>query len=139
MQEEPLGLDAIFGEAIHRYTRKQAIADGLLVDVTQTAREAGFRVPVAMTAAAWDKAVAWSDTDSARQTPQDEAGRAWDVVWMAYIAALRASGSCRVPFQLYAVHRGGTAKRPRLMTLHMHIGPGDEGEAVITIMNPDED
>lgn len=139
MQEKPLGLDACFGEAIHRYTREQAIADGLLVDMTQAAREAGFRVPVAMTAAAWDKAVAWSDADSARQTQQDEAGRTWDVVWMAYMAARRASGSDRVPFQLYAVPRGGTVQRPRLMTLHMHIGPGDEGEAVITIMTPDED
>ena len=113
--------------------------------MTQAAREAGFRVPVAMTAAAWDKAVAWSDADSARQTQQDEAGRTWDVVWMAYMAARRASGSGsgsgsdRVPFQLYAVPRGGTVQRPRLMTLHMHIGPGDEGEAVITIMTPDED
>lgn len=139
MHEDLSNLGALFGEPIHRYTRAQALADGVLVDVTETAREAGFLVPVAMTAAAWNKAVAWSDTDSTRQTPQDESGRLWDVVWMAYITARRASGSCRVPFQLYAVPRGGGATRPRLMTLHMHIGPDDEGEPVITILNPDED
>jgi len=124
---------------IHGYTRAQALADGVLVDVTATAREAGFRVPVALTAAAWGKAVAWSEEDSARQTPQDEAGRLWDVLWMAYIAARRASGGCRVPFELYIVPRDGAGTRPRLTTLDMVIGPGDEGEPVITIMNPNED
>ena len=132
-------LNTLFGEVIHRCTRAQALTDGVLVDVTETAQEAGFRVPVALTAAAWSKAVAWTDADSARQTPQDEAGRLWDVVWMAYVAARRASGGCRVPFQVHVVPRGGKATHPRPITLHMHIGPGDEAEPVITIMNPDED
>jgi hypothetical protein len=34
-------------DLIHRYTRADAIRDGVLIDVTQTAREAGFRWPVA--------------------------------------------------------------------------------------------
>jgi len=80
MQTDPLDLEFIFGGVIHRYTRAQALADGLLVDVTERAKEAGFRVPVAMTAATWSKAVAWSDADSAKQTQQDESGRLWDVV-----------------------------------------------------------
>jgi type I site-specific restriction endonuclease len=42
----------IFGEPIHSYTRADAFADGYLVDVTDTAREAGFRFPVALTRAA---------------------------------------------------------------------------------------
>ena len=44
-----------------------------------------------------------------------------------------------VPFELYVVPRGGTAKRPRLMTLHMHIGPGDASEPAVTILTPNED
>ena len=36
-------------DVIHRYTRAQAIEDGTLVDVTETAREAGWRFPVATT------------------------------------------------------------------------------------------
>ncbi len=141
MQEDlsDSALNPLFGEVIHRYTRAEALADGMLVDATEMAREAGFRVPVAMTAAAWSKTVAWTDTDSARQTPQDESGRLWDVLWMAYVTARRASGACRVPFQLHAVPRGGKARLPRPMTLHMHIGPDDDGKPVITIMNPDED
>lgn len=139
MQADPFDLESIFDGVIHRYTRAQAIADGSLVDVTERAQEAGFRVPVAMTAAAWSKVVAWTDADSARQTHQDESGRLWDVMWMGYTAARRASGGCRVPFQLHVVPRGGSATQPRLMTLHMVIGPGDESEPVVTIMNPDED
>jgi len=138
MQADPFDLESIFDGVIHRYTRTQAIADGLLVDVTERAQEAGFGVPVALTAAAWSKAVSWSDADSAQQTHQDECGRLWDVVWMAYMTARRASGGCRVPFQLHIVPRGGSATQ-QLMTLHMVIGPGDESEPVITIMNPDED
>jgi hypothetical protein len=42
---------SLFGEVIFSYTRAQAIADRVLVDVTPTALEAGFRFPVAATAA----------------------------------------------------------------------------------------
>ena len=38
-----------FGEVIYSYTRKQALADGVQVDVSQTAEQAGFRIPVFMT------------------------------------------------------------------------------------------
>ena len=40
---------------IFAYTRKQAIEDGVLIDVTETAKEAGLRFPTAITAAAWSK------------------------------------------------------------------------------------
>ena len=76
-------------EIISTYTRAQAIEDGMLVDVTETAREAGFRYPVAMTSAAWSDCVAWTDEDTQRQAPQDESGRLWDVLWMAKQAARR--------------------------------------------------
>jgi len=34
---------------IYSYTRAQAIEDGMFVDVTETAKEAGFKYPVAIT------------------------------------------------------------------------------------------
>lgn len=128
----------LFGEVIHTYTRQQAIEDGYLVDVSDQAGEAGFRCPVALTRAAWEDCVTWSDNDSQRQAYQDESGRLWDVLWMASRAALHAKGD-QVNFQLYRVPRGGRGLRPRLVTLVMHIGPGDEGEGVITLMLPGED
>jgi hypothetical protein len=129
---------SVFGEAISTYTRAQAIEDGVLVDVTETAEEAGFRFPVAMTRAAWEDCVSWNEDDNKRQTYQDEQGRLWDVLWMASVAARRNSGS-EVRFQLYRVPRGGRGVRPRLVTLQMLCGPGDEGEPVITIGLPGED
>jgi hypothetical protein len=35
-------------DVIHRYTRADAIRDGVLIDVTAVAREAGLRYPVAI-------------------------------------------------------------------------------------------
>ena len=43
-----------FDPVISVYTRAQAIEDGILVDVSETAREAGFRIPVAVTRSVWD-------------------------------------------------------------------------------------
>lgn len=128
----------IFGEPIHIYTRAQAIEDGVLVDVTETAAEAGFKWPVAMSRAAWEDCVAWGEADNKRQTYQDESGRLWDVLWMASRAAKRG-GSEPIRFQLYRVPHGGRGVRPRLVTLKMVAGPGDLGGPVITIMQPNED
>ena len=65
-------------ELIHRYTRADALRDGVLIDVSATAREAGFKYPVALTAAAWVKCVAVPSGVLC----QDEAGRLWDVLTM---------------------------------------------------------
>ena len=127
-----------WGELVHKYTRAQAIADGLLIDVSTMAKEAGFRVAVALTAQVWADCVEWTEADSIRQVTQAEAGRLWDVLWLAHIAARRGQ-SDRVIFELFRVPRGGRGQRPRRTTLHMHIGPGDEAEPVITIMSPGED
>lgn len=127
-----------FGEPIHRYSRAQAIADGFLVDVTELAREAGFRVPVALTAAAWADCVAWGEEDNRRQTYQDEQGRLWDVLWMAHLAARRSTGDL-LTFQMHRVPRGNHGSRPRLTTLKLCIGPGDSGEPVITVLMRNED
>lgn len=132
-------LAEIFGDPIHVYTRAQAIEDGFLVDVTDTAKEAGFRVPVALSRAAWADCVEWTERDSQRQTYQDQDGRLWDVLWMAMNAARRNTQREAFEFQLYRVLRGGRSLRPKLTRLVCSIGPGDNGEPVITIMLPGED
>ena len=130
-----------FGEVIYAYTRAQAIADGCLVDVSETAQETGFKFPVALTRAVWSDCVEWDDEDSRRQTHQDVAGRLWDVLYMGMIAARanRTSSSQQVLYHLVRVPRGGHATLPRRVTLKLHIGGGDNGEPVITIMQPNED
>lgn len=66
-------------DLIHVYTRAQAIEDGVLVDVTETAKEAGIRYPVAITQAVWAEYVAVPDGVEG----QDENGRLWDILWRA--------------------------------------------------------
>ncbi|WP_325176197.1 DUF6573 family protein, partial [Xanthomonas hortorum] len=47
-------------DIIHSHTRANLLEDGDLVDVSALAREAGFKVPVAVTRAVWADCVAWS-------------------------------------------------------------------------------
>lgn len=127
-------------DVIHTHTRAQLIEDGDLIDVSETAREAGFTVPVAITRAAWADCVEWTaETDKRKATIQDEAGRLWDVVYMAGLAARVRGDEPRRLFELYRVPVQGRGIRPRRVALAMHIGPGDAGEPVITIGLPNED
>lgn len=75
------------GPVIYEYTRKQAIEGGVLIDVTDLAREAGFKYPVAVTAAVWGEYVAVPDA-----CPwQDQNGRLWDLLWMFLYAIKRGA------------------------------------------------
>jgi len=121
-------------DVIYSYTRKQAIEDGLLVDVTQMAREAGFTVPVAITKTVWDEYIVPTDYDK-EYWFQDLEGRLWDTLWMLRVPARRIMPPCNLLFKVYFVIRG----RKRLVTLKAVFGWGDDGEPVITIMHPDED
>ncbi|WP_225220760.1 DUF6573 family protein [Oerskovia merdavium] len=127
------------GQIIHSYTRAQAIADGALVDITTTAREAGFRWPVAITAAAHARTIAWDEGNGAMQ---DTDGRAWDVVWMGAHAArtLNSPATRAVEFGVFVVPNtpGGSAEAA-LVPLTLHLGGGDDGEPVLTITLRGED
>ena len=119
---------------IHSYSRAQAIEDGVLVEVSEMAREAGFRFPVAMTATVWVEYVKVPDG----VTGQDEAGRLWDILWMLSVAIRRASGGgSELLFEL--VVRNDDRKPPQPVQLKSLCGPGDDAEPVITIMLPHED
>lgn len=132
--------ESFFGEVISTYTRAQAIEDGVLIDTGSMAQEAGFKWPVAVTSAAWADCIAWTEDDSDKQVYQDQSGRLWDVLFMASHAIRQVSGSGdRLLFKLYRVRRDGYSKEAILATLKLIVGPGDQGEPVITILLPDED
>ena len=129
----------IFGKTIHAYTRAQALTDGELIDVTTTAADARFRVPVALTRRAWTEAVAWDDE---RPEPQDEEGRLWDVLYMAGHAARQTGGADTATFRVLRIPnetRDTRWNEAELLQLELRIGPGDHGEPVVTIMIPGED
>jgi hypothetical protein len=121
-------------EIISRYTRAQAIEDGVLVDVTAQAKEAGIKIPTAMTCAVWNQYVEL--TPAARQAGNDIEGRRWDILWMVRCAALRQPDACEIHFQLNVVT---DRIQPSLVTLKAICGPGDDGTPVITILLPQED
>lgn len=124
-------------EIIHSYSRSEALADGFLVDVSELAKQAGFKVPVAMTRAAWSQYVEWTDTDSMRQVHQSQTGRLWDVLVMCMHAA-RGNNASGLTFQLKCVPRDGVLSAV-LVRLKATIDGGDDGQPVVTIMLPDED
>lgn len=137
------GWDVIFS-----YTRKEAIADGVLVDVSRAAQEAGFRYPVAVTAAVW----AMINSIPTSRSYQDVDGRLWDVLFMASMAISRNKNKdcSQILYDLILERvetkqvktKDGLRDQSVLvqnLTLKMVCGPGDEGEPVITIMLPHED
>jgi len=127
----------IFGDVISEYSRAQAIEDGVLVDVSETAREAGIRFPVALTRAVWVSCVEVPTDAKGRPVPcQDERGRLWDVVFMTRFAiSLSPAGRTQIAVKLRVRQRAGH----RLVTLKAVCGPGDDAAPVITIMLPEED
>jgi hypothetical protein len=124
-----------FGEVIYAYTRAQAVADGVQVDVSTVAAEAGIRFPVFLTRSVFDAYV----TVPPNVSGQDEAGRLWDVVWMLRLAIRKAAQEKnRLPFALYVRNDNRT---PRLVKLVAMCGPLDldDPQPAITVMMPDED
>jgi hypothetical protein len=127
--------ESLFGPVIFAYTRKQAIADGVLIDVTETAREAGFKVPVAVTHAVWARYVAVPEGVEG----QDEKGRLWDILWMCRLGiALGTSYKPEVSFRLH-VRNDNRERVPPTVTLKAVCGPDDDASPCVTIMEPHED
>jgi len=120
---------------IFQYTRAQALEDGVLVDLTEWARESGFKFPVACTAAVWNGYIVPSEKTQA--LGQSEHGRAHDVLWMLFNAIRRCEkNQDQILFKVLFLQ---TPNRRLMVKLKSVCGPGDQGEPVITIMLPGED
>jgi len=119
---------------IFSYTRAQAIADGILIDLTDWARELGFRYPVACTARVWTGYIV--PPDALRSMGQSERGRGHDVLWMLLNAIRRNAGENCVFFDVIFLQ---PPERQVTIKLKALCGPGDDGQPVITIMLPEED
>ena len=136
MKDEPTPADRenFFGGIIYTYTRSQAVADGMHIDVTKTAREAGIKFPMFLTRAVFDNYVAVP----AGVTGQDEAGRLHDLVWMTRFAILRSHGHTdRLPVALYVRNDNHRAKLVKLIAVCSALDI-DDPQPAITLQMPDE-
>jgi len=108
-------------DIISAYTREDALADGVLVDVSEWASHdkgfhGGFRVPVVMTRALFDVVDCESWPEDRRPRMQDTRGRAHDVLWMASLALrgalARDPQQTHAAFDVLLTH--GRSKKARL-------------------------
>lgn len=122
-------------DIIYAYTRMQAINDGVLVDVSDIAREAGLRYPTSVTRSVWEQfvrvpeAVPW----------QDEQGRLWDILWMLRCAIQRRLGEEPQTVVLFEMVVNNDGRSNQVVDLKAVCGPGDDLAPVLTIMLPEED
>ena len=126
MNDETMARE-LFGELIYSYTRAQALADGVLVDVSAHAHRAGIKYPTACTASVWSLIDCIANSDSDELAGIVRGVRA-DAVLRELLAAIRkARGTDRVHFQALGA------------ALWAQCGPGDTAAPVITIMREGED
>lgn len=124
-----------FGEVIYSYSRAQAIAEGVQVEVSKVAAEAGIKFPVFLTRTVYDAFV----TVPPDVTGQDESGRLWDILWMLRVQAAKSKpGICHLPFALYVRNDNRAAKLVQLLAVCAATDIDDPAPS-ITVMMPDED
>lgn len=126
--------DSVFGEVISRYTREQAIADGMLIDLSAIAPDVcrqHYKYPVACTAGVYaliEKAI------SSKRHCNDLNGFVHDLLHMSRVMSRPIDPQTRL---FPTIIQG--AGRQRNFEFKIHCGPGDDSEPVLTIMLPSED
>ena len=115
-------------DIISRYTRVQAIEDGVLADLTAlfSAECRVYRYPVACTESVWR--LIENAVDASQGSLK---GIVWDMLWMSQKCIVKRLSESTMLFQI-----GIGAKTH---TLKVDVGPGDNMDPVITIMGEMED
>ncbi len=119
-------------EVIHSYSRKEAINDRVLMDVSNSAKDIGILYPVAVSQAVWAKYVFMSDEQEDYEYLEEQ--RLLDILFKFKRKAEQTKG----PDLLFEIFVQFTAE-PEEVTLKAVCGPGDRMEPVITIMEVNED
>lgn len=119
-------------DVIDVYSRTEAIEDGLLVDLSSTAREAGVPYPVAVTSTVYADCIGFPVDDSV----WDENERVRDLLTTVSAFVRMAKGEREVMFEMPIFDDDGECQP---IALKLVCGPGDMGEPVLTILKPEED
>lgn len=124
--------DIFSGACVFSYTREMAIADGVLIDISGITREAGFKVPVAVSEALYNGYLV--PGENLMNAGQSESGRIWDMLMILRFSC-RGSSESIVHISVRMLMENGH----EMVKMKSVIGPGDNLEPVITIMLPNED
>jgi hypothetical protein len=130
-------MSELFGNVIFSYSRAQALDDGVLINLSHEARQAGFSIPFAITRAVYEAFVG-NDPEDPDRTPE---GRTLEIAVETCEAVRNADAyqrSCNSLVFNACLSRLGS-KVHENVKLKLLIGPGDQGEPVATLMFPFED
>ena len=130
-----MGKDYFEPHLIFSYTREMALEDGVLIDVTEDAKQVGFSLHTVVTSNLFNGYVA-PPAGLDASFGQSTAGRMHDLLVLARIAAGGEPDGDRVVFQVGFLMRPGQLETVKVI---LHIGPGDNGEPVLTLMLPEDD
>ena len=120
---------------IYSYTRTQAIADGVLIDVSGQANETGFKVPVAISDHLYNGYIV--PPDGLDGEGQSVSGRLHDVLLMTFYAAKVRWDGERVYFEaLFQMGEGPRFEKVQCVAI---VGHGDNGKPVLTICLPEDE
>jgi len=124
----------IFGPVISKYTTQDGIDDGLFIDVSEMAREAGLKFKVVVHTNLYHTHVVPSD--EAKEYGQSVDGRLWDVLFMLRMAAGKATGS----FIKYEVAFSDGPNKHRVEEFFAGCGPLSDTDPtpVITVYLPED-
>ncbi|GAB6037684.1 hypothetical protein JCM15519_22430 [Fundidesulfovibrio butyratiphilus] len=118
---------------VYSYTRANALADGVLVDITPIARNYGFKLPFAISDALYNGYV--EPAENLESLGQSLAGRLHDLLTLANVSARQSMGEDRVFFKVAFLMR---PEKTETMQVVLHVGPGDSGEPVLTLCLPED-
>ena len=135
--EKGKGYLAREGEVIDVYTCRQALEDGVLVEVSWMAEEAGLPCPTAITAGLHDDLPSIPRERTFSQSYEDQF---WDVLFLARLTARRRIWENPTAISINQAVCPEIERRQHLRMLDMwlHAGPGDNLEPVITIGIPED-
>ena len=116
----------LFGDAIYTYSRKQALEDGVLVDLSTNYPETTslYKYPVACTAEVWSELLA-------PKTRTVDPGVIWDLVWMSRSNVVSRLDPTTILFDVLV--------RGRKRRYKVVCGPNDDASPCLTIMQEGQD
>ena len=120
---------------IYAFTRTMALESGVLIDVTAQAREAGFKLHTVVTDNLFHSYI--TPPAGLEGEGQSIEGRLHDIFFVL-LAAIRSAKAATdyVEIEVLFLMEPGRKEKVKVVAV---VGPGDEGEPVLTIMLPGDD